>query len=344
MANKTGSGSTTTKTKAKTVLPSGSTPPPVLPTSPTVSGPRPAATSKTVAPQPSATGQKITAQQPKPTTKAANQVTHNPRANQQPAVQHPTQQQPSVQPQQQAPQPGWGGDGGDTRNKAGSVPQGPAPQYTGPSWGQTPERQVLPTTRPVMGVAPYQGPSWGNTQPLGTQTRLYNGPGWANTQPDGTKPVPYQGPSWGNTQPANTQTIVYQGPSWGNTQKTWTRADFEAWRAGERGDPGAWDGVGRQPIPLGLGNSGNMTRNPHWQPQAVEGFAAPELADNTVTYPEGYTDPAAQGYTDYFPGAGGYSDPWQDWGGGGGGWGSRPWYDYGQQVEDWFPGMMNWRF
>lgn len=331
-----------TKVKTKATANTGSTPPPVIPTSPPVTAPKVStSSSKVVAPQPSAGGQTVTA--PKTGTKAANQTTHNPRANQTPAVQHPTQQQPSAQPQQQ-PRPGAGDPAGggaqSTRTKAGSVPVS-APQYTGPSWGQTPDQPIDMTSRPAIGtdVQPYAGPSWGNTQPAGTETKVYQGPGWANTQPEGTQPVPYQGPSWGNTQPAGTQTQIYQGPSWGNTQNTWTRQDFEAWRRGERDLT-----MPRLPIGTGLGNSQNFDRNPYNDEIIYPTIPAPVVDPaGGLTYPDGY-DTNGDGYTDYWPQYGSSQDPWQSDGYGWGGRGGYSYNDYQYEPKDWFVGMQNWRF
>jgi len=278
----------------------------------------------------------------KPATKAANQTAYNPRATQTPSAQHPTQQQPAQQAPQNQPRPAAGDPAGggatQTRTKAGSVPQ-QAPTYTGPSWGQTPPQPVATQYRPAIGtnVPQYTGPSWGNTQPAGTRTQPYTGPGWANTQPEGTKPVPYQGPSWGNTQPNGTPTLIYQGPSWGNTQNGWTRADFEAWRRGERDLT-----MPRLPIPPGLGGSGNFDRNPYNDQIIYPTVPAPVVDPaGGIVYPDGYAVDGGGGYTDYYPQ--GYGDGY-----GGGGWGGRGgWgnYDpYPYEPKDWFVGMQSWRF
>lgn len=269
--------------------------------------------SRQVAPQPSQQGQGVPGAQG--ARKAANQdMSRNPHANDAAPI------TPSSQPFNMSTT-------GQTRRKQGTVARQPrapqAPMPSGPVSSvpapYSPTPLGLPTTEgiPVWNQyvvptpsAPFNQYTAGRPAPIWNQYRdKLDSQYWDNTVPQttGTTPTPI-----------------------------WTQQGFEDWRRGERDLT-----IPRTPIPPGLGGSQNHSRDGYGSmaDQGYQGFEVAGHADTQVTYPDGT---GAQGYTDVYPqygDGGGYGDGY----GGYGGYGRYP-YNYNQQVEDWFPGMMSWRF
>lgn len=266
------------------------------------------AQSRQVAPQPSQQGQTI---QPTPGKAAQQNMSRNPHANDGSTV------TPSQQPWNQYTT-------GPTRRKQGTVaPKPRAPQV---SMAPVPSNIPAPYSPSVTGLPTTEGiPVWNQyvvpvpSAPFNQYTAGRPAPIWNQYRDK------LDSQYWDNTVPQTTGTTP---------TPIWTQQDFEAWRRGERDLT-----IPRLPIPDGLGGSQNFPRNNRGG-MGVQGFEVAGQADTQVTYPEGVAPD--QGYTDVYPYAGdggGYGDGY----GGYGGYG-RGGYSYQQQVEDWFPGMMTWRF
>jgi len=339
------------------------------------------AESKTVAPQPAGQGQKPAAS---PATQsrtagytpatgstmtAARSQAQSRTASPQPAAQG---QQPAASPATQTrgyvpatgstmnpqPQPGRG-DGSHVANQQAHNPyENSAPRAYSSAGDPTGGGGRIVTkagSRPVTSQNPNAGdPGWGSRTSQMPQPAPVTNVMGANRPPDGYMPAETH-PGYADLLNVRTKAgaiptepkLVY-APDLGalSTVDTgygsvWTRPAFEDWRAGERGDPGAWQG-NPQPAKVDtrdtLKHRGNIVNG-------VPGVEVVGVNDTAITAPDSYVDPNA-GMTDYWPtgdaNGNGQWDPWEQWGRGGGY--SRPWYDYQQQVEDWFPGMMNWRF